>query len=149
MSKYIKNIIFFVVILSIIFIFNIENKKSSIEMVKIEVRGVVLDVEISKTNEETALGLGGRPNLGGIDGMFFVFPFEARYGIWMKNMEFSIDIVWIDSLYRIVGIENNVSPKTYPNIYTPEKKVRFVLELRAGRAKELNIMLGDKIILYK
>ena len=41
-------------------------------------------------------------------GMIFVFDGEERRSMWMLNMQFALDIIWLDSEGNIVHIEKNV-----------------------------------------
>src|SRR3989338_7198368 len=59
------------------------------------IEGETFKIEIADTIQSHGRGLSGRAGLGADEGMYFVFPFRARYGFWMKGMKFPIDIVWI------------------------------------------------------
>jgi uncharacterized membrane protein (UPF0127 family) len=63
----------------------------------------------------------------------------------MKNTPLSLDIIFIGTDGRI----SNIEADTVPYSLAPVRSVGFataVLELRAGRAKELGIMPGDRVI---
>ncbi len=86
-------------------------------------------VEIADSNMEREQGLSGREEIGDQhNGMFFIFPKAEYIGIWMKDMKFPIDIVWIDENMTVIGIERNVSPNTYPRIFRPDRPAQYVLE---------------------
>lgn len=107
-----------------------------------------IKVEIVKEEKERIKGLSGRKNLGEKIGMLFVFPTSDFHGIWMKDMNFPIDIVWLDAGYFIVDYVENVSPDTYPETFRPNKKAIFVLELNSGFIKENFIKVGDQLTLF-
>jgi uncharacterized membrane protein (UPF0127 family) len=86
-------------------------------------------IERATTASERERGLSGRDYLSANAGMLFEFPNEDTLGFWMKDMHFSIDIVWLNAQKRVVHIERNVSPNTYPQVFTPTEKARYVLEL--------------------
>ena len=91
-------------------------------------------LEIARTPEARAMGLSGRATLPDDFGLLFVFPEDDRYGFWMKDMLIPIDIVWIASDGRIVGVRSDVAPDTYPEAFFPPEPIRYVLEMRAGEA---------------
>ena len=77
--------------------------------------------------------------------MLFIFKKEDIHGIWMKDMQFPIDILWLDSGYEVVDIAENVSPLTYPKIFYPKTSSLYVFEARQGFARENKIGLGTKL----
>lgn len=101
-----------------------------------------LTFEIADSAEERRQGLSNRSEVPH-DGLLFVFPEYDRPGFWMKDMLFSIDIIWLRDTGEIVGIEANVSPDTYPNPYYPPEPIRYVLEVPAGTAAAKNWRVGS------
>lgn len=105
--------------------------------------GEAFDVMVARTEAEQTLGLGGLSGLKPNEAMIFPYASDDSYGFWMKDMLFSIDIVWLDKNSKIVWIEKNISPNTYPSIYFPRVPARSVLELSAGTASRLGIAVGS------
>lgn len=99
-------------------------------------------IETMSTEEERERGLSGRQSLARTDAMLFVFPHDDTWGIWMKEMKFPIDIVWLDGDKKVVYIRENAKPEDYPQTYRPAKKARYVIELAAGTIKDKNIREG-------
>ena len=90
-------------------------------------------------------GLSGRPGLKRGTGMLFVYDHPQPIGIWMKDMRFSLDILWIRE-GRIVQIEKNAPPLTAvgpERVYTATGEM--VLELPAGFAADRKIKVGDSV----
>ena len=83
---------------------------------------------IVDTPESRQKGLGGRESLATSTAMLFVFDYPDKYGIWMKDMNFPIDILWLDKEGRIVHIEENISPETFPKTFFPLDESLYVLE---------------------
>jgi len=104
-----------------------------------------IDVLLALDEEKRVLGLGFKENLDENSGMFFVFEHKDYYGIWMKDMLFPIDILWIDEAGKIVHIEENISPETYPKIFYPKEKARYVLEVNAGFVEKNTILIGEMV----
>lgn len=82
--------------------------------------------------------------------MLFVYSQPSIHQFWMKDMQFPIDIIWIDN-GKVVGITDNVPPPD-PNTtlnqlptYSSPQPVSAVLEVNAGYAAMYNIMAGDPV----
>ncbi|MBI5645098.1 DUF192 domain-containing protein [Candidatus Kaiserbacteria bacterium] len=107
--------------------------------------GRSVHVTLADTEAEREQGLGGRESLSSDEGMLFVFPQEGEYGFWMKDMHIPIDIVWISRQGTVVFLAQNVTPDTYPHVFTPNRDAQYVLELRAGWTEEYNVRVGDTV----
>ena len=119
---------------------------SGLEEKTLTVGTSVLQVEIAQTTEQKITGLSYRPSLAEGRGMFFIFDTDGGHGIWMKDMQFSIDIIWIDAAMKVVHIEKSVAPDTYPEVFTSPTPARYVLEVPAGYT-EGRISIGDTVAL--
>ena len=104
-----------------------------------------IKAEVVETVAEQEKGLSGRPCIEPDRGMLFVHQKPGRYPIWMKDMKFPIDIVWINRDRQIIGYDFNVEPSTYPDSFVSEKPAQYILELQANRAKNLDIKLGTPV----
>src|SRR6185436_16930434 len=111
----------------------------------LQIKGEIVHVSIADTNESRQQGLSGRPGLARDEGMLFIFPNDGTYSFWMKNMRFSIDIVWLSADGTILYIAQNISPDTYPQSFAPPVPARYVLELPAGYAAAHHVQEGDKV----
>jgi uncharacterized membrane protein (UPF0127 family) len=109
--------------------------------------GFSLTAELAVTDQERQLGLMFRDKINWDQGMLLVFKREGIYHIWMKNMRFSIDILWLDREKRIVHIETNVPPcrKEPCPSYAHSNPALFVLELKAGKVNKQQLKLYDKL----
>ena len=104
-----------------------------------------IKVEIADTDAERSLGLSGRDSLKTGYGMLFVFDTPGSYGFWMKDMKFSIDIIWIDADGRVIGVEKGVEPETYPKVFYPPTPAKYVLEVPAGFADLHQVTPGSVV----
>jgi uncharacterized membrane protein (UPF0127 family) len=111
----------------------------------ISIHGVSLRVEVAATEAERTLGLSGRTALPSTSGMLFVFPAPQLAGIWMKDMFFSIDVLWLDEKGTIVYIEQNMSPQSYPKVFGPNVPVKYVVELPAGFIENYTVAVGETV----
>ena len=108
---------------------------------------VPLWTEVADTEEKRRIGLSGREPLKEGQGMLFIFDKPDFYGIWMKDMNFPIDIVWIDEELNIVDVKSGAKPESYPETFRPAQKSLYVVETVAGLLRTNDIKIGDKVIL--
>jgi uncharacterized membrane protein (UPF0127 family) len=109
--------------------------------------GQTINVELEKTPADQELGLGGRTGLPDHSGMLFIFPDDAQHMFWMKDMQFSIDMIWFSADGTVIYIQPDVSPDTYPEAFGPSAPSRYVLEVPANFASTYQIKIGDKATL--
>lgn len=102
-------------------------------------------VDIADNDAERKQGLSGRKHLGENRGMLFVFPEAGKRCFWMKDMQFSLDMIWLDDQKRVVDLLENVAPETYPHSFCSTKQATYVLELSAGQVKAAGIKTGQTI----
>src|SRR3989344_2699576 len=112
---------------------------------KVEIINLPLKIEVANTDTKRVKGLSGRENLPQDAGGLFIFEKPDKYGFWMKDMNFAIDIVWLDETGEIVHLEKNVAPATYPEIFYPSAAAIYVLETNAGFFGTQNIRVGERL----
>lgn len=112
------------------------------------IKDTCITCDVAQTSLERAVGLMHRNNLSGNNGMLFIFEADQAPTFWMKNMNFSLDIIWIDAKMKVVDISKNVVPcdQNCPDIIAPGM-VKYVIEVNSGFADEHNIRAGDQVIL--
>ena len=112
----------------------------------VKLDGVVLEVQIADTDPRRARGLMFQEQIPLDEGMLLVFDESDKVSIWMLNMQFSIDAIWIDAEGKVVYIEKNIPPcKTALETVTCEsykgngQETKYVLEVTSGFVEEFNI----------
>lgn len=141
-----RNLALFIAFIILIFVFflsagNInQNKQMSVIL-----GGKTYFVGVAKTETEREKGLSGVKSLSENHGKLFIFERSDKYGFWMKDMNFSIDIIWISSDFKIVGLQKSLSPETYPQVYYPDAPAQYVLEISADESEKLNVKIGDLV----
>lgn len=112
----------------------------------LQINGQKIPVEIAKTNAEQEKGLSGRESLPSGTGMLFIYNQPNHRSFWMKEMNFSLDFVWIRE-EKIVAITENVAPQDYqpPQALGSPEPIDQALELNAGEAERLNLKIGDSV----
>lgn len=105
-------------------------------------------VEVVDTPEKRTLGLSGREKLAQGTGMLFVFETEDIYGIWMKDMNFPLDIIWFNEYGEVIYFVENATPDSYPKTFLPPTPSLYVLEVPTGFVEEHHIKVGDIFDFY-
>ncbi len=93
-------------------------------------------IEVASTPEAHERGLSERESIPDNYGMLFIFRDEEPYAFWMKDMLAPIDIIWLENDGSIAGILDSVATSTYPDVFYPPHPIKYVLEIRAGLARE-------------
>lgn len=104
-----------------------------------------LILEKADNPEKRAKGLSGRKNLPANIGMLFIFDRPGKQCMWMKDMNFNIDMVWLDRDKQIIHIEEGVSPSTFPKSFCGADLAQYVIEVKAGVAEATNFRVGERI----
>jgi hypothetical protein len=107
-------------------------------------RKVSFRVELAQTPAEQERGLMFRQSMGADEGMLFVFDRQFVHTFWMKNTLIPLDMLFIDSDRRIVGIVQNAEPQTLSgrSVGLPS---RYVLEIGGGLSGKLGIRAGQVV----
>lgn len=109
--------------------------------------GFRIDLEIAANGETRQQGLMYRESLPPGRGMLFLFPTAGEHSFWMKNTLIPLDMIWLDSEGRIVGIRRDVPPcqaDPCPS-YGPGGVATRVLEIAAGEAARHGLEPGSTI----
>jgi uncharacterized membrane protein (UPF0127 family) len=105
----------------------------------------IFQVEVAKTQTQLRRGLMFRKALASDGGMLFIMEPHRQTSMWMQNTYIPLDILFINPDNKITKIMQG-----RPHDLTPlnsDSICAYVLEINFGRALELNIDVGDKIIL--
>ncbi|MBD1846066.1 DUF192 domain-containing protein [Cyanobacteria bacterium FACHB-63] len=107
----------------------------------------VIKLEVARTPDEQATGLMYRTSLADDRGMLFPFNPPRPAQFWMKNTLIPLDMLFLrNGIIR--SIAANVPPcqaNPCPTYGSPTEEIDQVIELRAGRAAELDLKAGDRI----
>jgi uncharacterized membrane protein (UPF0127 family) len=103
---------------------------------------------------EKAKGLGFRDSLPEDTGMLFVYASESNRAFWMKDMEFSIDIIWLSKDGTILDISKEAFPQPGVSdsdleLYRPRDPAQYVLEVNAGLSDRYDFQRGDRFAFYE
>lgn len=111
---------------------------------EVRINGHEFQVEVVRTEAARERGLSGRDSLCVDCGMLFVFDQPDRYGFWMKEMKFPLDIVWIID-NRVSYIKKDVSQQDQTHVYLPPDPADKILEIQAGDSERFGIREGSVV----
>ena len=103
-----------------------------------------LDIEIAQTEYEIQTGLMYRKSMKEHQAMLFVFQKEQPRSFYMKNTEFSLDIIYISKKKKVLSIQKNTIPYDKNSLPSVEP-VLYVLEIKGGLSDKWGIEIGDRV----
>ena len=112
----------------------------------VTIDNTLIELEVAKTPEQQQIGLMYRQFLDKNRGMIFVFEELRPLRFWMKNVNISLDMIFlIDG--RVKAVLSNIPPCSLDpcSTYGPDGLANQVIELPGGMAKELGIEPGDQL----
>ncbi len=130
--------------------FALSRKIESYSHKSVTIAGEKFTLLVANSDSEKRLGLSVINKLPHNYGM--LFEAAPNTGIWMKDMKYPIDIIWVDSEYKISYLVDSAQPSSYPEIiYKNPSQSRandaYIIEINSGEIKRLQLKLGDEIIL--
>ena len=96
-------------------------------------------LEVVSSPADMALGLAKYDRLETNQGMLFELTRKSNPGFWMKNMQFDIDIVWLNAGV-VIGVSQGYAATPFTLIYPPSP-VDSVLEVNLNSG----IKVGDRV----
>lgn len=108
---------------------------------------VTIGLEVARTPEQQQIGLMNRTSLADDRGMLFAFDPPRVTQFWMRNTLIPLDMVFLRQ-----GVVQVIVPTAAPCKADPcpiygssTAEIDQVIELRGGRAQELNLKVGDRV----
>ena len=123
------------------FSFALFERKGQVEIATTDGKLQKFNVEFARSEAEKATGLMFRERLADDEGMLYMWNTSSPRQFWMKNTLINLDILFIDSDYRVVHIEESAQ-KGSSRIISSLLPVQYVLEINAGQAQLRKITPG-------
>lgn len=117
--------------------------EAPLPVLRIQVAGHALKVEVVTTPQQMARGLMFREKLGTNDGMLFVYPDPGYHGMWMMNTLIPLSVAFIDGDGRILNIAD-MEPQTVDR-HVAAGPARYAIETNRGWFASRKIKAGDKV----
>jgi uncharacterized membrane protein (UPF0127 family) len=106
-----------------------------------------INFEVARSPRQKEKGLMYRTSLAADRGMLFVYEPPQPVSFWMRNMKIPLDMVFLrDGQVKLLKV--NVPPCPVNSscpIYETDIAIDQVVELRAGRAAQLGLKIGDRV----
>lgn len=115
--------------------------------VPLTIGSTTVEASVADTLAKRIKGLSDTPFLPAHVVKLFSFGTAGSHSIWMKDMHYSLDIIWADEKGKIVHIEEGVSPDTYPTSFASPVPAWYVIEANAGFVASNTITVGDQVVL--
>lgn len=123
------------------FSFALFERKGQVEIATTDGKLQKFNVEFARSEAEKATGLMFRERLADDEGMLFMWNTSSLRQFWMRNTLINLDILFIDSDYRVVHIEESAQ-KGSLRIISSLLPVQYVLEINAGQSEIRKITPG-------
>ena len=123
-------------------------KPEALPLPRAEVKNTLFQLTVAKDTAAQERGLADRSSLAWGEGMLFPRSSEYRQQcFWMRDMQFAIDIVWLNTESRIVKILEDFTPESYPQTVCGPEGTSYALELRAGSVERFTLEQDDHVLL--
>lgn len=115
------------------------------QLVPVRIGSTSVQASVADSMSERIKGLSDSPSLPEGVVKLFVFGSGGEQAIWMKDMNYPLDILWADKEGKVVHIEERVAPETYPNSFSSPVPAWYVIEANSGFVASSSIKLGDTL----
>jgi uncharacterized membrane protein (UPF0127 family) len=113
--------------------------------------GAIFQLELAIDDQSRARGYMFREHIAPDEGMLFFFEEPGIYPFWMKNCKINLDIIWLDSEFRVTDVMFDVppcDPDGECNNVMPTRQASYVLEVAGGVARSHGLARGDLLTPY-
>lgn len=112
----------------------------------VKINGKKINVEVADTKEKQIEGLMYREKLDENSGMLFVYNDSKVRNFWMANMQFPLDMLFINESNAVIKIEDaGLCENKICNVYSSDIPAMYVLEVNTNFTEENNIKTGDLV----
>lgn len=102
-------------------------------------------IEEANSSRDRERGLSGREGITDSYGMLFDFERKGQHCMWMKDMHFPIDILWLDENKKVMEIASSIPPESFPSNFCPAEDATYVLEVQSGLSETAGVDVGEQL----
>lgn len=129
-----------------------ENTEESSEVVfpntkPMQIGSTTVQASVAESWTERIRGLSDTPYLPEDIVKLFIFDSSGYHSIWMKDMNYSIDIIWVNEEGVIVHTQEGAAPESFPAMFVPEVPAKYVIETASGFVAKNGLTLGTTVVL--
>lgn len=141
-----KNIILFIIVFLIggLIFFSLQEEKKlfpDYATTELKLPNESVRLYIADTQEKQEQGLSGVVVLPQNEGMIFTYEKAGNHGFWMKDMNIPLDFIFLNN-NKVIYLLENISPNTYPAVYSSNSPSDKIIEVNSGFIKKNNIKEG-------
>lgn len=107
----------------------------------ISVNNTTIKVAIADSDKTRFKGLSGLKALGKLKGMLFIFPEPQKVRMVMRDMNFDLDFIFLDSKWNVIQL-GSLSKSDKDGI-TAMKDISMILEVPKGIIDSTKLKVGD------
>jgi len=112
----------------------------------VAINDIQITAWVADTQKARETGLMGMQNINENEGMLFVYEKPGAYAFWMKNTLMPLDVIFVSSDMKIVGIQHMEPCAMEPcRIYPPPSDILYAIEVKGGFAERNNITVGQTV----
>ncbi len=79
--------------------------------------------------------------------ILLAFPNEDKWGVEVKDIKVSADVVWLDKDKKVINAVTDISPdELSTKIYYSQSSAKYLIEFPAGTVKSKSINKGDSAV---
>ncbi len=116
------------------------------ETIPMTIAGAPVLASVADSLPERIQGLSNTPYLPDNVVKLFAFGVNGTHSIWMKDMNYPLDILWVSEAGEIVHLEVNVSPDSFPTSYASPVPAWYVIEANAGFVATHGVAVGSQVL---
>lgn len=107
----------------------------------------IFRTKLALNNNDRTKGLSRLNKLDSDQALLMAYPSEGKWGIWMKDMNFPIDVVWLDKNKKVIFLVKNALPEDSTTVsYKPDTLAKYVVELPAGTVDDKSITTKNSAV---
>ena len=127
-----------------------DSRRNNLPIVTAHIKNKEFHLYAPESEIDRQTGLAAFDSLPHDEGMIFRCLPPSELGIWMKNMKFDIDVIWLDETNAITHLERKISKDSYPTQYKNPTSApsTYLIELPKGSVDDLSLKIGD-IVSYQ
>lgn len=107
-------------------------------VVKLKLGDGVFDTSLAKNDIQRADAMADLSNLTSNRATILAYPYEFKWKIDMKDIDTSLDVVWLDKDKKVIFIVRNANPDDLVNknkVFEPKSQAKYILFFTAGTVK--------------
>jgi uncharacterized membrane protein (UPF0127 family) len=115
------------------------------DLTPLTIGSTTVQASVADSLPERIKGLSGTPYIPAGVVKLFVFNAGGEQSMWMKDMNYNIDMLWLNEKGKIVHIEEHLSPDTYPKSFSSPVPAWYVIEAKDGFVASSSIKIGEVV----